>query len=169
MEGVADLGPGRSDVPGRLLLAFRVVGEPRPQGSKRILPTRDGRHVLVEHADGKLKRWRRAVVHAAAQAMNANWEPFDGPVILVARFYFERPKSHLKKAGGLRKGVAAAKLSAPDLSKLVRAIEDAMTDAGVWSDDCRVVGYTETGKEYGDPPGAMIAVYEWRPEEDGDL
>ena len=56
----------------------------------------------------------------------------------------------------------------PDLSKLVRATEDALTDAGVWEDDARVVGFANTRKVFAggsDPdalpvPGAVIRIWE---------
>jgi Holliday junction resolvase RusA-like endonuclease len=56
----------------------------------------------------------------------------------------------------------------PDLSKLIRSTEDALTDAGVWTDDARVVAYHQPRKVYAgsaDPdalhtPGAVIRV--WR-------
>jgi hypothetical protein len=49
----------------------------------------------------------------------------------------------------------------PDLSKLVRAVEDALTDAGVWRDDALVVRYHELEKRYaavGEGPGVLISI-----------
>jgi crossover junction endodeoxyribonuclease RusA len=59
----------------------------------------------------------------------------------------------------------------PDLSKLCRSTEDALTDAGVWADDARVVRYGDLGKVYVsspdpdalDVPGAVIRVRAYVP------
>lgn len=54
----------------------------------------------------------------------------------------------------------------PDLDKLLRAAKDGLTDAGVWTDDSRVVGYAgwpTTCKRYANPgeePGVWLRV--WR-------
>ncbi len=65
-----------------------------------------------------------------------NW-PIEGPVALTTIFCFVRPKSHFLKSGKLTKSAPAGKISKPDDSKLVRAIEDSITDAGLWGDDCQ--------------------------------
>jgi len=158
--------------PGGLLLRFTVNGNPRPQGSKRALPVgkpcpvcKRSRTVLVEHADAKLKRWRKDVTTAAREAWGGR-APLDQPLILGARFLFPRPPSHLKKSGGLRKGKPQTKQDAPDLSKLVRAVEDALTDAKVWTDDQRVVGYSTIAKDYtrdAHAIGVEVVVQSWDP------
>ncbi len=86
-------------------------------------------------------------------------------------FTFARPKSHYrsgKNAHLLRDDApsAPANHSGPDLSKLARSTEDALTDAGVWVDDGLVTEYARLAKVYvgsGDPeathiPGARIVV-----------
>lgn len=156
--------------PGGVLLRFAVNGAPRPQGSKRILPVGEpcpecdrSRTVLVEHADGKLRAWRKAIT-AAARATWGGRPALDQPLVLGARFLFPRPSSHLKKRGGLRKGKPETKQSAPDLSKLIRAVEDALTDAEVWTDDQRVVGYSTVAKDYTQDAGQIgveVVVSSW--------
>ncbi|WP_345784476.1 hypothetical protein [Stenotrophomonas chelatiphaga] len=50
----------------------------------------------------------------------------------------------------------------PDLSKLVRSTEDALTDAGIWRDDARVIECTSAkrcpgeGVDAHDAPGCVI-------------
>ncbi len=51
----------------------------------------------------------------------------------------------------------------PDLSKLVRSTEDALSDAGAWEDDARVVECLARKVYAGDPdalhiPGAVIRI-----------
>jgi crossover junction endodeoxyribonuclease RusA len=74
-------------------------------------------------------------------------------------FSFARPKSHYRtgrNAHLLRDGIPGQPMSAPDLSKLARATEDALTDAGVWTDDARVSEYLRLAKVWcGSDPGAL--------------
>lgn len=87
--------------------------------------------------------------------------PLDEPVILRVVFTMPAPTSLPK-----RRPSYPSKM--PDLSKLVRSTEDALTSAGVWKDDARVVmcGATKTyprGTLGADPmaldcPGAVIEI-----------
>jgi Holliday junction resolvase RusA-like endonuclease len=46
----------------------------------------------------------------------------------------------------------------PDLSKLLRSTEDALTTAGIWRDDARVVEYGRAAKVFpGEDPEALEA------------
>lgn len=110
-------------------LSFFVNGSPVPQGSKTGY-VRNGRAVLVE-ANKKLPVWRKTVKFAALEAINQKpWVMLNQPVKLVVNFYLPRPKDpkHKQYPG-----------SKPDLDKLVRAVSDALTEAGVWKDDSLVV------------------------------
>lgn len=130
-------------------LQFRVRGVPAPQGSKRYV----GRGVMIESSK-KVKPWREAVKWAAIESMPHGWEKLDGPLVLSVVFWMPRPKWAKKEVGALRM---------PDLSKLIRSTEDALTDAGVWFDDARVCCIMAE-KQYetpSQPPGAQISVYPW--------
>lgn len=102
-------------------------GRPAPQGSKT--PTRYGG---FRESSKYLKPWREAVSSAAQEAVlgQEGFGIFDGPVRLEVLFFLQRPKS--SKWGRFPAGP-------PDLSKLLRAVEDALTSAGVWVDDALVV------------------------------
>jgi len=132
------------------MIQFRVYGRPAPQGSKRHL----GGGVMVESSKA-VKPWREAVKYAALQARAdaGHPAPMDGPVALFVIFLLPRPK---RLKGNAREWCDRT----PDASKLVRATEDAMTDAGVWADDARVVGLSAM-KVYAAPdesPGAIVRV-----------
>jgi Holliday junction resolvase RusA-like endonuclease len=135
-----------------------VYGSPAPQGSKRFVgTTKAGRGLMVESSQ-KVKPWRQDVKEAAIVA-RAGRPPLDGP--LRARIVFTVPKP---TSAPKRKRTYACKK--PDLSKLLRSTEDALTDAGVWTDDARVVGFDRLEKVFPnedpdalDAPGAMIVVY----------
>lgn len=136
-------------------LEITVYGRPAPQGSKRHV----GGGRMIEMSP-HVKAWREAVSAAAAQELMCATVPLatadayepgpklprlgriTGPVELVVTFSIARPKAHYrtgKFAGLLKPGAPAWPAVAPDLSKLVRATEDALTNAGVWADDALVV------------------------------
>jgi Holliday junction resolvase RusA-like endonuclease len=120
-------------------LLIEVFGDPASQGSHSVI---NGRIVQVNST--KHKRWRNAVVFAALDLLPEDWKPIDAPVELSVIFYLPRPKS----APG-REFPAVM----PDLDKLVRAVADSLTDAGIYSDDSRIVRLTAT-KVYADHRGA---------------
>lgn len=123
---------------------FRVWGRPKPAGSHRTY----GRGVIT-HADPKLRSWMQEVRSAAADAMSGR-PLMSGPVILSCRFHFARPKKHYrtgKFADQLREDAPVEMRQKPDLSKLVRAVEDALTKT-IWVDDCQVSRYDGVGKQW---------------------
>lgn len=156
-------------------VAFAVLGEPQPQGSKvaRIMgervPIRGGRlailnpiAVMTEQADmagkwkkgGRLKKWRASVAAAAHDAMSGR-DLIGCSVELSAEFVFARPPSHWTDRSGVRKG---ARSTPPiDLSKLVRAIEDAMTGT-VYVDDKQVRWYRNVRKRYAETQAGVGGV-----------
>lgn len=106
------------------VIAFHIVGMPGPMGSKISY----GKHGMAESSK-LVKPWRQAVVAAALPHRPA--VPLDGPLRLRLAFTLPRPKSAAKTRW--------APDRKPDLSKLVRSTEDALTDAAIWADDARVV------------------------------
>jgi Holliday junction resolvase RusA-like endonuclease len=145
-------------------VSFVVKGNPAPAGSKSAFPfrRRDGRlGVRVTDASGaRGKAWREAVALAASRAMGGQ-KPMTGPLKLTAMFYLSRPKSHFNSRG-LLKDKSASMLhhtQKPDLTKLLRAVEDAMTGI-VYEDDAQIVGQT-VGKFWtdGDP---LANVFVWQ-------
>lgn len=129
-------------------VAFRVYGDPRPQGSKRAFVVK-GRAVLTEASGENLKTWRGQVAIAAREARPE--AVFDGPVRVVMRFFLRKPQ---KPKHGSPSG-------RPDLSKLARAVEDEMTGV-IFRDDSQAV-VLELSKQYeaeGQPTGAEVEVEE---------
>lgn len=131
-----------------------VMATPAPQGSKRHV----GNGVMIESSK-KVKPWREAVVWACRDAGSPH---VGGAVVASIVFTVRKPTSAPKK----RKTYPATK---PDLSKLLRSTEDALTDAGAWEDDARLVEMVRLAKVYPgedvdalDVPGARIRI--WRVE-----
>lgn len=131
-------------------LVIEVYGIPGPQGSKRYVGTsKAGRGLMVE-SSAKVKPWREAVKWAAREAMAAAGmtAPMDGPLRVRMTFTLPKPKSAPK-----------ARVTFPDRkpdgSKLQRSTEDALTDAGVWADDARVVEWIGAKRFPGEGEGAL--------------
>ena len=103
--------------------------------------------------------WRLIVMRLAQVAhRESELEQFTGPVILELRFRLPRPKGHVKKDGTLRLGKPELPISSPDLSKLVRAVEDSLTGAGVWTDDSLVADLFAR-KRYASPGEEGVDVF----------
>lgn len=171
-----------SDPAAPILFSLFIPGRAAPQGSKSIFMPKDPRdkHLPVAkqrnhpwarptmiESSKSLKPWRRRVRVAAVGELNR--EPramILGDVNLAAEFVFARNKSDM----GTGRNAYHVKPSAPpwpstgshgDLGKLVRAVEDSLTDAGVWLDDRLVVSYDGTLKRWvngGEPEGVYLTV-----------
>lgn len=131
--------------------ALRIVvyGVPAPQGSKRFVGVRGGRGVMVESSK-RVKPWRESVKAAAIDVRNGA-PPLDGPLVLRMVFTLPKPASAPKtrRTYPMRK---------PDLSKLTRSTEDALTDSGLIADDARIVEYERLAKVFpGEDPDALEA------------
>jgi Holliday junction resolvase RusA-like endonuclease len=143
---------------------------PAPQGSKD--PFRNphtGRIHMVETNKKVLVPWRDAVRAAAWERIRccpdpeceklADGYPLDEALLARMVFTLPKPVSAPKTRRIWPKG-------RPDLSKLARSTEDALSDIGLWRNDARVVGYTRLAKVFPgeDPealgaPGVVIEVY----------
>lgn len=144
-----------------LLCRLVVYGVPGPQGSKRHV----GGGRMIESSK-KVKPWREAVKYAALEAKDGAG-PLDGPIACSMVFTLAKPASRPKG----RRTWATGK---PDLSKLLRSTEDALTDAGLWKDDARVVEYLRAAKVFPgedpdalDTPGCVITVWAIIPGDGG--
>jgi crossover junction endodeoxyribonuclease RusA len=141
------------------MVEIRVYGSPAPQGSKRFLGLKGGKGIMVESSKA-VKPWREAVKQAALEAMQSRSGAVQGALVVEMVFTVLKPKSAPKN----RQTWPDRK---PDLSKLIRSTEDALSDAGVWEDDARVVEYRMVSKVYPNEgpgalhiPGAVIRVFQ---------
>jgi len=128
------------------MIAIFVPGVPRPQGSKRIVGGVTSRARMVESSGEPLKNWRAAVTWAAREAYRG--PAIETGVALTCVFRFPRPKSHLRRDGSLRDAAPREHTQKPDLGKLIRAVEDSLTDAGIWRDDSLVCEYRGCEKKW---------------------
>ena len=159
------------------VVEFRVLGTPRPAGSKisHAIRRRDGTYVA--QADGRpvvvtrepsrhVGAWRHVIAATASDAMaKLGGELFTAAIKLDVVFVFARPKSHYstgKRRGLIRDASPRYHTHRPDLTKLLRAFEDALTGI-VWRDDSQVA-ITHAVKQYSvadsDIPGAAATIAE---------
>jgi crossover junction endodeoxyribonuclease RusA len=136
-------------------IEFFVPGTPQPGGSKRAFVV-NGRAVVTE--DAKRNRpWRNEVASRATDAHRG--DPLEGPLALSVTFSMPRPKGHYgtgRNAAALKPNAPRWHTSRPDRTKLLRALEDALTGI-LWRDDAQVVA-GEVRKLYGRKPGAYVLV-----------
>lgn len=133
---------------------LNVAGRPAPQGSKKAF-ARGEKIAMVEMSE-YVRPWREDVRTAAEVWMyrqpNRSRFPLPGALSVDMVFSIARPKSHYGtgRNEGVLKGWAktAHPTGPPDLSKLARSTEDALTSAGLWKDDARVVEYGALAKRY---------------------
>ena len=114
---------------------FTVLGKPAPQGSKRHV----GKGVMVESSK-RCKPWRQDVRHTAIELLPDGWHAnMDAAITLSVVFVFARPKNHFRTNGELKPSAPAHCTGRiGDVSKLVRAVEDAMTGI-VYNDDAQII------------------------------
>lgn len=128
-------------------LEIIAYGRPAPQGSKRHV----GNGIMIESSKA-VKPWRDDVKTAAEKAIAKHLGtlyPLDQPIAVRMIFTMPKPTSAPKRR-------QTWPCRTPDLSKLIRATEDALTNAGVWRDDARVIEYDRTAKVYpGEDPEAL--------------
>lgn len=132
-----------------------AYGFPAPQGSKSFKGMRRSKKtglqvaILVESSKA-VKPWR-SKVEAEAKIVMQGREPMSGPLRVTMIFTMPKPAS-------APKGRRTYPCTRPDLSKLARSTEDALTDGGLWGDDGQVVEYAHLAKRYpGEGQGALQA------------
>jgi Holliday junction resolvase RusA-like endonuclease len=136
-------------------LTFIVFGQAVPAGSKRHFVTKTGKVNTVDASGASLAAWKADLRHAAQEVM----EPHellgrDVPLDLQLRFFIRRPKGHFgtgRNGDKLRASAPAYPVTKPDTTKLLRAVEDALTGI-VWADDAQIVTQT-VWKRYVIAPG----------------
>ena len=124
--------------------AFEVRGTPQPKGSARAF-VRKGR-AIVTSDNPAVRRWEDTI-----RFVLQDWPHgiLTGSVSLVMMFTLVRPRSVSAK----RRPFPTVK---PDLSKLYRGAEDAMTGI-VFADDAQVIEAL-VGKVYGEAPGLRCEI-----------
>lgn len=146
-------------------ITFNVHGIPATAGSKRGFPIKrkDGSIGVAMAPDNKRsKPWMASIAYTARQHWSG--ELLRGAVKLTLVFRLPRPKGHFstgRNSGHLvRESAPRHPTTKPDLTKLARAVEDALKGV-LWADDSQVVEQSFR-KEYAEPAGVCVRVQEVR-------
>jgi len=144
---------------------FVVYGHPATAGSKRAFAIRrDGKftgRVAVADDSRRTKSWQSLVADAAYPHAPASFFARE-PLRLAVAFYLQRPRAHFgtgRNAERVRDTAPARPAKRPDLLKLTRAIEDALTGV-LWHDDAQVCEQllSKHYAEIGEPERVRIKV-----------
>lgn len=116
-------------------IIITIYGTPQPAGSKRGFYR--GGKVIVTDDNAKSRPWKNLVTDACRQV-------YDGPLLegaltVTMVFFMVRPKGHYgsgKNSAKLKPSAPAWPTSKPDVLKLARGTEDALTGV-LWKDDAQ--------------------------------
>jgi len=134
-----------------LIESIRVYGDPKGQPRPRACIR--GSHAGV-YDPGTADAWKAKICSELWGARS----PVTGPIRVDIVFLFSRPARLCRKKdhpGRIRH------ISKPDRDNLDKAVLDALTDVGIWGDDCQVCSglidkYYVAVEE---KPGAEIKIY----------
>lgn len=135
-----------------------VYGKPAGSGSKTAYRTPKGK-MIVTPASKYQKPWQEAVKWSFLQSEYAKMIPLTEPLAVDITFILPRSKSHFgtgKNAGKLKISAPMYPATRPDIEKLARSTNDALTGL-VWKDDSQIVSLI-LQKIYGDRSGARIEI-----------
>lgn len=139
------------------MIKFFVPGKAASAGSKSAFKTKTGK-VVVTAASKFTKPWMDSVKWFAMKEVGKMCL-LEGPVYLCIKFIMTRPQGHYgtgRNTGRLKESAPIYPTVQPDLHKMVRAVEDALTGI-IWKDDKQVVK-SSIEKVYGDKPRAEILI-----------
>ena len=133
----------------RPYITIIVKDTPRPGGSKTVgFSSKTGKG-FVRPANKHTATWRDSVraaaFHDVGSLLDDHTLPTSKPLEVTHTFYFKRPASHYgsgKNSGVLKPNAPKYHTKTPDLTKVIRSTEDALTGI-VWVDDCQVVRRTD--------------------------
>jgi Holliday junction resolvase RusA-like endonuclease len=124
------------------VIHFVAYDTPVTQGSHTaVISKSTGQAFVKAQGEAKLKTWRDCVKSAAREAMVDSGLmsfPLEGPVLLAVTFTVYKPKNRPKTRLSWPEG------KKDDIDKLLRAVMDACTAAGVWTDDGQAQGACST-------------------------
>jgi len=136
-------------------ISFTVLGLAQPAGSKRAFMRPGMKFPVVVDDNAKSKPWKAEVKSLAAAIYTGSL--MEGPIRLRVTFYRPRPGGHFGTRSLNKKGLATPyPISKPDLLKLTRGLEDALTGI-VWRDDAQIVSEV-LHKRWGEPARCEVEI-----------
>lgn len=147
-------------------IEFFIPGVARPGGSKKAFAIRNRSGAIVTRANGSPvivitddakgnKEWKQQCAIFAKQYFAG--PPLTGPLRVSFAFVRTRTKAHFKSNGQVKDWALIERpVQKPDVTKLVRAAEDALTGI-CWVDDSQIVEQFAS-KDFGDTPGLKVTI-----------
>ncbi len=136
-----------------VIVDFFVPGLPQPGGSKKAFVRPGMKFAQIVDANPKAKDWK-AIVGWNARSKYKGL-PLRDPLRVTMDFVRPWRKGDLRR-DGTPKNPSLHHVTMPDVLKLARSTEDAMTGI-IWADDSQTV-VLHIKKGYGDIPGVRIVV-----------
>ena len=140
-------------------LHFFVPGKTITSGSKRSFYNKKTGKTVLTPDNTKQKVWQASVGWFAKQAFEGQ-TPWSGPLSMTMVFVRARPGNHFgtgRNEGKLKSWAAKKRpTTRPDVLKLGRAVEDAMSEI-IYIDDSQIVE-EHLNKVYGAKPGVDITI-----------
>jgi|SRR5579875_860519 len=143
-------------------IRIEVLGIPRPGGGKIAGFNKRTGKSFVRPDNPNTAVWRSDVQAAAIQQYKGPL--LAGAISMAYTFRFPRPKNHFRRGKNshlMREDAPVWHTGTPDLTKIIRSTEDALTGI-VWRDDSQVCLRTES-KRYcreDERPGVTIDIEE---------
>lgn len=144
------------------MIDFFVPGKCAPAGSKKGFFNKNlGRVMIVDACEGS-RPWKAQVSSFAQEAVLQQGlsEPMRGPLAVEFTFTMKRLGSHFgsgKNAGVLKATAPVYHVSRPDVLKLARGVEDALSSI-IYFDDSQIA-IESLRKVYGAREGVRIRVW----------
>jgi len=140
------------------MIIFNVPLEPKGQMRARagVQFTQTGKAFAQTYKASEQKRREQKFVGLIYK--HAPKTPFKGRVMLGVKAYKQIPKSKSKKFKAAALAGEIRPMTKPDLSNIIKHVEDCMNDL-FWEDDKQIVGYLPgTGQYYAERAYYRIAV-----------
>ena len=137
------------------MINFFVPGIVRPGGSKTAVRRKDG-GIGMRPASKYTETWMSVVSYHARQHYQG--ELLTGVIKASFIFTMKRPKNHYRTNGQLKDWAPLYHKSQPDVGKLVRSTEDALSGI-IYRDDSQIAVRDEK-KIYGEKIGVDVMIQE---------
>jgi Holliday junction resolvase RusA-like endonuclease len=141
---------------------FFVAGIAKPAGSKRGFFIKKLNRVIITDANPNSRDWKTDVSKAAQEAYIG--PVLEAPLKVTLQFFVPRPRGHYgsgKNENKLRATAPVYPKSKPDLLKLARGVEDAMSGI-IYKDDAQIVveNLYKSFTSEGCKPGVKVTITE---------
>jgi len=119
-----------------MIICKTIFGTPKPQPRPRAF-SRGGKAGVYNPKTADV--WKATIMGSLSQYRDLH---LDGRIWLNLEFCMQRPKSHFgtgRNAEMVKDKAPKHHIQKPDIDNLVKSTMDAITNLGIWNDDCQVV------------------------------